>query len=222
MSIAPSRLPGNDAVVSGAVCILAGFARLGFVTELLSKPIRYGYMNGIALAVLVSQTPKLFGVKVEKAGPLRDIWSIAVEIAGGRVNWTEFALGAATLAVIFSIKTFKGLPGILVAVAGATAIVQVFDLETRAHVSVLGPLPLGLPAFSIPWVGVQDSATVGLGGLAAALVSFADTSVLSRSYAARLGHPVDPIRKWLESPPQTSPPDFSRDFPSAAVRRALL
>jgi hypothetical protein len=57
------------AIVSGAVCILAGVARLGFVTELLSKPIRYGYMNGIALAVLVSQTPKLVGVKVEKAGP---------------------------------------------------------------------------------------------------------------------------------------------------------
>ena len=96
-------------------------------------------MNGIALAVLVSQTPKLFGVKVEKAGPLRGIWSIAVEIAGGRMNWTEFALGAATLAVIFSIKTFKGLPGILLAVAGATAIVQVFDLEKRANASVLGP-----------------------------------------------------------------------------------
>ena len=57
---------------------------------------------------------------------MRDIWSIAVEIAGGRMNWTEFALGAPTLAVIFSIKTFKGLPDILVAVAGATAIVQVF------------------------------------------------------------------------------------------------
>jgi MFS superfamily sulfate permease-like transporter len=88
-------------------------------------------MNGIALAVPVSQTPKLVGVKVEKAGPFRDIWSIAVEIAGGRMNWTEFALGAAKLAVIFSSKTFKGLPGTLLAVAGATAIVQVFDLETR-------------------------------------------------------------------------------------------
>ena len=69
-------LAGAMAIVSGAVCILAGIARLGFVTELLSKPIRYGYMNGIALAVLVSQTPKLVGVKIEKAGPLRDIWSI--------------------------------------------------------------------------------------------------------------------------------------------------
>src|SRR5690348_5629549 len=58
------------AVVSGAVCILAGLLKLGFVTELLSKPIRYGYMNGIALAVLISQLPKLFGFSIESNGPL--------------------------------------------------------------------------------------------------------------------------------------------------------
>ena len=107
------------AIVSGAVCIVAGVARLGFVTELLSKPIRYGYMNGIALAVLVSQTPKLIGVKIEEAGPLRDLWSIGAEIVGGRANWVAFALGAATLATILSIRSFKGTPGVLIAVIGA-------------------------------------------------------------------------------------------------------
>jgi MFS superfamily sulfate permease-like transporter len=132
-------LAGLMAVVSGAVCIPAGVARLGFVTDLLSKPIRYGYMNGIALAVLVSQTPKLIGVKVEDAGPLRDLWSIGTEIAGGRVNWVAFALGAATLATILSVRSFKGTPSVLIAVIGATAAVQVFGLETWAHVSVLGP-----------------------------------------------------------------------------------
>ena len=64
-------LAGIMAIVSGAICILAGVARLGFITELLSKPIRYGYMNGIALTVLVSQAPKLIGVRIENAGPLR-------------------------------------------------------------------------------------------------------------------------------------------------------
>ena len=59
------------AIVSGAVCILAGVLRLGFITELLSKPIRYGYMNGIALTVLISQLPKLFGFSIESDGPLR-------------------------------------------------------------------------------------------------------------------------------------------------------
>src|SRR6516162_7317302 len=58
-------LAGMMAVVSGLVCIVAGVARLGFVTELLSKPIRYGYMNGIALAVVISQLPKVFGFSID-------------------------------------------------------------------------------------------------------------------------------------------------------------
>ena len=75
-------LAGMMAVVSGTVCILAGVARLGFVTELLSKPIRYGYMNGIALTVLISQLPKLFGFSIESDGPLRNLWAIATGGAG--------------------------------------------------------------------------------------------------------------------------------------------
>jgi MFS superfamily sulfate permease-like transporter len=106
-------LAGVMALVSGAILIVAGIARLGFVTELLSKPIRYGYMNGIALTVLISQLPKLFGFKISSAGPLRDLWSIAGAIASGKVNWVEFALGAATLAVILLVKSRKRFPGIL-------------------------------------------------------------------------------------------------------------
>ena len=206
-------LAGMMAVVSGTVCILAGVARLGFVTELLSKPIRYGYMNGIALAVLVSQTPKLIGVKIQDAGPLRDLWSIGAEIAGGRINWVAFALGAATLATILSVRSLKGTPGVLIAVIGATAAVQVFGLETWAHVSVLGPLPPGLPAFSIPWVGLQDLMPVVIGGLAVAVVSFADTSVLSRAYAARLGDPIDPNQEMIGLGAANFAAGFFQGFP---------
>src|SRR5512132_1408654 len=80
-------LAGMMAIVSGTVCILAGVARLGFVTELLSKPIRYGYMNGIALTVLISKTPKLFGFSVESDGPLRMVWAIVEAVLDGRSNW---------------------------------------------------------------------------------------------------------------------------------------
>ena len=97
-------LAGMMAVVSGFVCILAGVARLGFVTELLSKPIRYGYMNGIALTVLISQVPKFFGFSVEDAGPLRELWTIGKLILDGKANWTAFAIGAGTLAVILLLK----------------------------------------------------------------------------------------------------------------------
>src|SRR5215510_1522225 len=71
------------AVVTGLVCILIGMLRFGFVTELLSKPIRYGYMNGIALTVLISQLPKLFGFSIDGVGPVRDLVRIAEGILGG-------------------------------------------------------------------------------------------------------------------------------------------
>src|ERR1700719_2923272 len=106
-------LAGMMAIVSGSVCILAGAARLGFVTELLSKPIRYGYMNGIALTVLISQLPKLFGFSIESEGPLRSLWAIAGAILEGRTNWVAFGIGLGTLFVIQLLKDNKRLPGIL-------------------------------------------------------------------------------------------------------------
>jgi high affinity sulfate transporter 1 len=196
----PSRaiaLASMMAIVSGAVCILAGLARLGFVTELLSKPIRYGYMNGIALTVLISQLPKLFGFSIESDGPLRSLWRIGEAILGGATNWMAFAVGGGTLAVIMLLKGSKRVPGILVAVVGATTTVGVLDLGARADLSVLGPLPQGLPRFEIPWITMADIVPVLIGGCAVAMVSFADTSVLSRVYAARTKSSVDPNQEMV-------------------------
>lgn len=184
------------AIVSGIVCIGAGLIKLGFVTELLSKPIRYGYMNGIALTVLLSQVPKLLGFSFESHGPLRDLGSIMKGIIGGRVNWTAFLIGAGALLTIFALKRSK-VPGLLIAVAGATAIVGIFGLSKSAGVSVLGSLPQGLPSFDIPWINFADVTTVLSGGLAVALISFADTSVLSRAYAARTRTYVDPNQELV-------------------------
>lgn len=201
------------AVVSGIVCIVAGLARLGFITELLSKPIRYGYMNGIALTVLISQLPKLFGFSIEGDGPLRELWAIASAILNGKVNWTAFAIGAGTLALILSLKNHKRIPGILIAVVGATIIVGALDLAARADVLVLGPLPQGLPTFTIPWITYADSVPVVLGGLAVALVSFADTSVLSRAYAARTGRNVDPNQEMVGLGAANLAAGFFQGFP---------
>lgn len=190
-------LAGMMAIVSGVVCILAGIARLGFITELLSKPIRYGYMNGIALVVLISQLPKFFGFSIETDGPLRNVWEIATAVMAGITNWAAFTVGASTLSVILLLKGNKRVPGILVAVAGATVAVGVLDLAARAGVSVLGSLPQGLPAFAIPWITRADIVPVLIGGCAVALVSFADTSVLSRVYAARTRTYVDPNQEMV-------------------------
>ncbi|MFK8399658.1 SulP family inorganic anion transporter [Pseudomonas sp. BGr12] len=184
------------ALVSGAVCMIAGLLRLGFITELLSKPIRYGYMNGIALTVLISQLPKLFGLKVDSEGPLRDIWQLGQALMEGRANWTSFAVGAGSLVLILLLKPYKRIPGILIAVILATLAVSLFDLGNQG-VKVLGQLPQGLPSFAFPWVTDIDLVEVVLGGVAVALVSFADTSVLSRTYAARLKSPVNPNQEMF-------------------------
>lgn len=190
-------LAGMMAVVSGAVCILAGVARLGFITELLSKPIRYGYMNGIALTVLISQQPKLFGFSIESDGPLSNQWAVIMGVFEGSIHWASFAVGAATLAVILLFKGNGRVPSILIAVVGATVAVSLLGLAEGAGVEVLGSLPQGLPAFAIPWITREDIVPVLIGGCAVAMVSFADTSVLSRVYAARTRSYVDPNQEMV-------------------------
>lgn len=195
-------LAGMMAVVSGVLCIAAGIARLGFITELLSKPIRYGYMNGIALTVLVSQMPSLFGFKVQSGGLLSGMHAFALAVWAGKTNLVALTIGLATLAVIWLCSRSKRLPGVLVAVVAATILVFAFDLAghnltERAGVVVLGSLPQGMPMFALPWISAADWASVLLGGLAVALVSFADTSVLSRTYAARAGSSVDTNQEML-------------------------
>lgn len=185
------------AVVCGVLCIAAGVARLGFITELLSKPIRYGYMNGIALTVLASQMPALFGVSVQGEGLLDKNLKLMEAMVDGKINLTALMLGGSTLAVIWLLKRSKRLPSVLLAVIGTTAVVAAFDLATDAGVLVLGSLPRGLPELVIPIIRLEDVVPVLLGGLAVALVSFADTSVLSRAYAARTRCSVDPNQEMV-------------------------
>lgn len=185
------------ALVSGLVCLAAGILRLGFITELLSKPIRYGYMNGIALTVLISQTPKLFGISVDSEGPARDVWHLVQALLDGKANWHAFAVGAGSLAIILLLKRFERVPGMLVAVVAATMVAWSLQFEARYGVKVTGSLPQGLPGFAFPLIDAADVQAILIGGFAAALVSFADTSVLSRTYAAKTRTPVDANQEMI-------------------------
>jgi high affinity sulfate transporter 1 len=200
------------AVVSGVVCIAAGLARLGFITELLSKPIRYGYMNGIALTVILSQVAKLFGFKVDEEGPLRQALGIGRALFDGQAHLPSALVGVGTLVVILALKRFPRVPGLLIGVVGAMLAVMLFDLDA-VGVAVLGSLPQGLPGFSLPMLDGDDLVAVIGGGVAVALVSFADTSVLSRSYAARLRTPVDPNQEMVALGAANLAAGFFQGFP---------
>jgi high affinity sulfate transporter 1 len=184
-------LAGMMAIVSGVVCVAAGLSRLGFITELLSKPIRYGYMNGIAITVMLSQIPKLLGFSGDAAGPLRQASGIVAHVSAGHSNIAAFGIGGFTLALILVLKRWPRVPGMLIGVVLATVLTAAFDLASRAGIAVLGPLPQGLPGPRLPLVSTDNLSAIFMGGVAVALVSFADTSVLSRTYAARLRTSVD-------------------------------
>jgi high affinity sulfate transporter 1 len=185
-------LAGMLALFSGGLCILAGLAKFGFITDLLSKPIRLGYLNGIALTVLVGQLPKVLGFSASGEGLIEEMISLVQGVLQGMTNWTAFAIGATSLIVIFVFKRrWPKVPGVLVVVIAATLIVGLFDLAATKGVAVVGPLPQGLPSFSFPAVSAADIGPLLAGALAITLVSFADTSVLSRTFALRGGYEVD-------------------------------
>jgi high affinity sulfate transporter 1 len=191
-------LAGILAIFSGLLCVLAGLARFGFIADLLSKPVRYGYMNGIALTVLLSQLPKLFGFSIDAEGVIPEARALVRGVADGKTNNVALVIGVACLIVIFAFKRWRPrIPGVLVAVVGATVAVGVLDLAQRYQLSVVGPLPKGLPSFEIPSVSADHLQALLAGAVGIALVSFADTSVLSRTFAIRGGYRVDPNQELV-------------------------
>jgi high affinity sulfate transporter 1 len=180
--------------MTGALCIGAALARLGFLTDLLSKPVRVGYMNGIALTVIVSQLPKLCGFSVDAEGLIRGTLEFLQGLADGEAVPQAVAIGVTCIALILVLKAIAPrVPGILLAVVLATVAVAVFGLADT--ISVVGSVPRGFPVPAIPAVPVEDLPALAIGAMSIALISFADTSVLSRTFAGRTGIRVDPDRE---------------------------
>ena len=185
-------LAGMLAMLAGAFCILAGLMKFGFITDLLSKPVRIGYLNGIALTVLIGQLPKVLGFSVSGNNFLQETNGLIRGIAGGQINWTSCAIGVSCLVVILGCRSWiSKIPGVLIAVAGATIISSLMNLSVTSGIAVVGPLPQGLPQFQIPAVTFAELKSLFAAAFAIALVSFADMSTLSRTFALRAGQEVD-------------------------------
>jgi high affinity sulfate transporter 1 len=192
------ELAGVLALLAGGLSLLLGLLRFGFVTELLSKPVRLGFLHGIALAVLVGQTPKLLGFSVESERIGAQLLEIARAILAGETQIASLTLGGGCLAIILGCKRWRPqIPGVLVAVLLATLLSFALDLQERAGLSVVGAMPQGLPSFALPAVHWADLGALFSGAVAIALLSFAETSVLSRTYAARGGTTVDPDQELV-------------------------
>ncbi|KWF80921.1 transporter [Burkholderia diffusa] len=182
-------LSGALALSAGAICILLGALGLGFVTDLLSRPIQYGYLNGIAIALVVGRLPELFGMPVSGSDVFSSLTRIVHAFVDGRFSIAAGLLGVAVLAAIFLIKRVTPRwPAILIAVLAATLVARLSPLH---GVATVGALPGGLPAPHLPAVSLADVGALASGAVAVALVSFADISMLSRALSARAGDAPD-------------------------------
>ncbi len=185
-------LAGALAILTGLIILVAGIARLGFVTELLSRPVQLGYLYGIAVTILVGQLPRLCGFSIEGRGLLSEIRDFAQGVADGQVNRASLAVGVTGIVVILVLRRlWRTVPGVMVAVLVGIAAVTLFDLDQEG-VQVLGVLPEGLPTFVFPAVELADLGALFSGALGIALVAVADTTVLSQSLASQRAETVDP------------------------------
>jgi high affinity sulfate transporter 1 len=175
------------ALIVGAVTILAGLFHLGFVADLLSKPTQIGYMNGLALTILVGQLPKLFGFSVDADGLIDEATGFVSGVAGGDVVGAAALIGLASLVVILLLqRTMPKLPAVLIAVVIAILAVEAFDLVDQG-VAVVGSLPQGFPPLTIPDVSLTDIAQLVPGALGIALVALVDTISTASVFAERVG-----------------------------------
>jgi len=200
-TIAPLALADGDparavalasvlALLVGVVMTVAGLAHLGFVADLLSKPTQIGYMNGLALTIVVGQLPKLFGFSVDADGLIAETRAFFAGMADQLFNGTAAAIGVVSLVgIILMQRLIPKIPAVLVVVVLASLAVNLFDLQADG-VKTIGVLPQGFPPLTVPTVLWADVPELFLGAVAIAVVALADTMSTASSFAARRGERV--------------------------------
>jgi MFS superfamily sulfate permease-like transporter len=187
------------AVMVGALLIVAGFARLGWVADLLSAPVLTGFLAGVALHIAVSQAPAALGLPDGSGGVVHRLGQLAAQ--ADRVNGAALAIAIGVFAVVFAAETLSPrLPGALIAVAGATGLAAALHL----NVATLGALPMAWPTPHLPTFGLEHAIPLAGLSLTIALVVMVQTAATSRSF-----------------PDPGGEPDVARDFVGAGVASIL-
>ena len=194
----PSRaiaLAGMLALIVGLIEVVLGIGRLGFVADLLSREIQVGYMNGLAVVIIVGQLPKLFGFSTDASGFGPEVKAFLTHLDQNVP--AALAVGLGVLAVLFVLPRYtRKLPAVLVAIVGATVVSALFDLAAHG-VSTVGSLPRGLPVPSLPWTHLSDAAPLAVAAVGITLVSLADTIATSSSFGARRGEETDANQEMI-------------------------
>ncbi len=163
--------------------------RLGYLANFLSKAVLIGFISGLGIEVLFGQIEKIMGVSVEADGFFQEVVALIGEIP--QANWYSVALGVGTIAIIRLLKRYAPrLPGALIALIAMTVVVSIFNL-TEVGVTVLGPIPPGIPDIRIPDVTFSDYLRLIPGAIAICAVTMAEGLLIARKYAQTYNYKVD-------------------------------
>jgi high affinity sulfate transporter 1 len=187
-------LAGMLALIVGLIEIGLGVGKLGFVADLLSSEVQVGYMNGLAITIIVGQLPKLFGFSTDASGFVKELRAFFDNL--DKTEGVAFAVGAGVLVILLGLpRLTRKVPAVLVAVVAATAASAAFGLSDQ--IATVGSLPHGVPRPSIPWTDLSDVGPLLIAAIGITLVSLTDTIATSSAFAARRGDEVDPNQEMI-------------------------
>ncbi|GAA5148416.1 SulP family inorganic anion transporter [Pseudonocardia eucalypti] len=216
-----AALCGALALMVGVVCVLGWALRLGFLADLLSRPVLVGYLAGIALIMISGQLRSITGVPVAGDTFLAEVGSFATGL--DRLHLPTFALAAAVLALLLALaRLAPRAPGPLIAVLLAAAVTAAFSLREHG-IRVVGAVPSGLPVPGLPLVTARDLAALVAPALSVAIVAYSDTVLTGRAFATRGDHRLDADREMLALGAANLAAGLVRGFPasSSGSRTAL-
>jgi sulfate permease, SulP family len=190
-----AALAAMTALLVGVTAILARVARLGFITDFLSKPILVGYILGATLIVIGSQLGKMFGIKLESDQFFRQVIELISRL--NEAHLLTVLLGILFMAALVIMRRInRALPGPLIVVVVAIILSAVFDLQAKG-VAVVGPVPAGLPKLTIPLVSIQDIFALLPAALALTILIYADEILTARVFANKHGQKIDANQEFL-------------------------
>jgi high affinity sulfate transporter 1 len=183
-------------LIIGVIFLIAGSARLGWVTQFLSKPVMDGFVTGLAIFVAVGQLNKLFGVEKGTGNTFQKLFAVIKQLP--EANWVTFLVGASALALLFLLPRWnKKLPAGLVVLFASIAVSSVLNLSATYGVEVAGVLPQGLPSISLPLISLEAIFAMVLPAMGIFLLAYSEALGVAREFAEKHHYEVDPDQELV-------------------------
>ena len=208
-----AALAAMTALLVGVLALLARVAKLGFITDFLSKPILVGYIFGVTLIVIGSQLGKMFGIKLESDQFFRQVAELISRL--DETHLLTFVIGIVCMAALLLMRRInRAIPGPLIVVVGTIILSAVLDWQVMG-VAIVGAVPAGLPKLAIPAVGFQDILALLPAALAITILIYADEILTARVFAAKHSQKMDANQEFVAIGMANIGAGFLTGFPAA-------